>query len=96
MLLRWERAERRLTAALARLRRAEMQAARAASAERRADTRRKIQLGGLVAKAQVPSLAGDDPAVILGALLDVAARLRNDPDGEVTARWRRLGIAALG
>ena len=66
------------------------------AAERRADARRKIRLGGLVIRARVPELAGDDPAVILGALLDVAARLGNDPGGEVTARWRRLGIAALG
>lgn len=73
-----------------------MRAARGAGADRRADTRRKIQLGGLVAKAEVPGLAGDDPAVILGALLDVAARLRDDPGGAVAARWRRLGAAALG
>ena len=73
-----------------------MRADRTASADRRADTRRKIRLGGLVAKAGVPALAGDDPAVILGALLDVAARLRDDPGGDAAARWRRLGIAALG
>lgn len=73
-----------------------MREARSGSAERRADTRRKIQLGGLVTKAEVATLAGDDPAVILGALLDVAARLRADPGGHVTARWRRLGIEALG
>lgn len=63
---------------------------------RRADTRRKIQLGGLVAKAELPALAGDDPAVILGALLDIAARLRDDSGGAAAARWRRLGVAALG
>ena len=96
MLLALDRTERRATLSAARLRRMERRAARAASAARRADAHRKIRLGGLVVRAQLPALAGDDPAVILGALLDVAARLRDDPGGDAAARWRRLGIAALG
>ena len=42
-----------------------IQMQRAADAERRRDTRRKIQLGGLVIKA---GLAEEEPAVILGLL----------------------------
>lgn len=56
---------------------------------RRAETRRKIQLGGLVIKA---GLAGVPPALILGILMDGAARLANEPE---TARLKRLGHLAL-
>ena len=52
-----------------------IQMQRAADAERRRDTRRKIQLGGLVIKA---GLADEEPAVILG-LLTAAKRVLNGP-----------------
>jgi hypothetical protein len=45
--------------------RVEMRKARMTTAERRADTRRKIQLGGLIVKA---GLAGEEPSVLLGML----------------------------
>lgn len=46
-----------------------------ASEKRRADTRRKIEYGGLVIKA---GFAGEDPALILGALI-LARESCDDP-----------------
>ncbi|EGN7253088.1 conjugal transfer protein TraD [Salmonella enterica] len=65
-----------------------MELARAREAERKADTRHKIQLGGLVIKA---GLGEADEAVILGALLDAAKRL-NGPDG----LYEKQRFVALG
>jgi hypothetical protein len=56
---------------------------------RREDTRRKIQLGGLVIKAGLSSLP---PAVILGVLLDGADRVAN---GAEMIRLKKLGHLAL-
>ncbi|SQU01425.1 conjugal transfer protein TraD [Escherichia coli] len=65
-----------------------MELARAREAERKADTRHKIQLGGLVIKAGFGDV---DEAVILGALLDAAKRL-NGPDG----LYEKQRFVALG
>ncbi|WP_316234894.1 conjugal transfer protein TraD [Bradyrhizobium sp. SZCCHNR1004] len=46
--------------------------------ERRKRTRRLIELGGLVVKAGVVDLTGDDRATILGALLWISDTLRGD------------------
>jgi hypothetical protein len=54
--------------------------------ERKQDTRRKIQLGGLIVKA---GLADEPPAVILGALLDLAKALAA-PDGDATRERLKL------
>jgi hypothetical protein len=43
--------------------------------ERRADTRRKIQLGGLAIKAKI---ADEPAAVILGILIDAAKKMNSD------------------
>lgn len=57
--------------------------------DRKRDTRRKIELGGLIVKAG----AGDVPkAVILGALLDLA---KLDPASEQFSAFRKLGEAAF-
>ncbi len=56
---------------------------------RREDTRRKIQLGGLVIKA---GIAGLPPAVILGVLLDGADRVT---DSTELTRLKQLGHLAL-
>jgi hypothetical protein len=56
---------------------------------RRDDTRRKIQLGGLVIKA---GIGGLPPAVILGVLLDGADRVA---DGAELTRLKKLGHLAL-
>lgn len=72
--------------------------------ERRARTRRLIELGGLVAKSGLEEIvAGAEPdtrAVILGALLQIAEGLREpDPSGPSPARlvalWRDRGRQAL-
>ena len=55
--------------------------------KRRERTRQLIELGGLVAKAGLVELTEDDRAVLYGALLAVAAKLRG--------RRSRAGAAAL-
>ncbi|PLP59175.1 conjugal transfer protein TraD [Mesorhizobium loti] len=54
--------------------------------ERRKRTRRLIELGGLVVKAGIVELTGDDRAMIYGALLWIAKKL-NSEEGE---RARKL------
>lgn len=54
---------------------------------RKKDTREKIQLGGLIVKA---GLRNEDRAVVLGALLDAAARLG---DAVERARLKAIGKA---
>ena len=61
-------------------------------AERKADTRAKIMLGGLVFKA---GLAEEDSAVILGILVQAAEALAGS-DGELARRrFRRAGDQAF-
>jgi hypothetical protein len=63
--------------------------------KRRERTRHLIGLGGLVKKSGLVELADDDRAVIYGALLDVAARLRGDDGAAALALWRRRGKRAF-
>ena len=57
---------------------------------RKADTRRKIELGGLVIKS---GLANEDPAVIFGAL-SLAVKALNGSNGEGTRlRFQSAGSA---
>jgi hypothetical protein len=49
--------------------------------ERRKRTRHLIELGGLVVKAGIVDLTGDDRAMIFGALLRMAEKLKSE-DGE--------------
>lgn len=67
--------------------------------ERRARTRQLIELGGLVQKAGLVGLTGDDRATLLGALLEVASWLQGDEALEeatnLKARWRRRGLCAF-
>jgi len=59
---------------------------------RKADTRQKIQLGGLIVKA---GLADQNPAVILGALM-LAADALNGPNAEAEKeRFRAAGDEAF-
>lgn len=66
--------------------------------DRRARTRQLIELGGLVQKAGLVELMDDDRATLLGAFLELAARLQEEGQpGEGTAadlcaRWRRRGM----
>ena len=72
--------------------------------DRRARTRRLIELGGLVQKSGLPERlaaaeAGDERAVMLGALLTLSHVLASpNPTinaADLIARWRAAGRAAL-
>jgi hypothetical protein len=63
--------------------------------KRRERTRQLIELGGLVVKAELLELTDDDRAVLFGAFLDVAAKLRSDAREQALALWRRRGKRAF-
>lgn len=63
--------------------------------KRRERTRQLIELGGLVAKADLIELTGNDRAVILGLLIDAAATLRGDARERQLLLWRRRGQRAF-
>ncbi len=54
---------------------------RAWQVERRERTRHLIELGGLVVKAGIVDLTGDDRAMIYGAPLWMAGKLQSDRTG---------------
>ncbi len=58
--------------------------------KRKADTRRKIQFGGLVIKANMDS---HSKAIILGVLLDAAEQIERDPT--VLTIYQQKGEAAF-
>ncbi len=60
---------------------------RAWQVERRKRTRHLIELGGLVVKAGIVDLTGDDRATILGALLWMADKLNSDQGERARAHW---------
>ena len=68
---------------------------RAWQVKRRERTRRLIELGGLVAKADLIELADDDRAVILGLLVEAAAMLRGEGREQQLTLWRRRGRRAF-
>lgn len=56
--------------------------------ERKQDVREKIQLGGLVKKAEL----GDEPkSVILGLLCEAKKQLLGEQGSELRERWRERG-----
>jgi len=63
--------------------------------ERRKRTKHLIELGGLVAKAGVAELTGDDRAVILGALIWIAEKLRSDDGERARQLWAGKGKEAF-
>lgn len=63
--------------------------------ERRKRTRHLIELGGLVVKAGVVDLTGDDRAVILGALLWMADKLKSDEGKHARELWTEKGKQAF-
>lgn len=63
--------------------------------KRRERTRQLIELGGLVAKADLVDLTGDDRAVLLGLLIDAAATLRGEMRERQLLLWRRRGQRAF-
>jgi hypothetical protein len=63
--------------------------------ERRKRTRLLIELGGLVVKAGIVNLTGDDRATIFGALLWMADKLRSDEGERARALWTAKGKQAF-
>jgi hypothetical protein len=59
--------------------------------ERRKRTRHLIELGGLIVKAGIVDLAGDDRATILGALLWIADKLKSDQGEHARELWAAKG-----
>jgi hypothetical protein len=55
--------------------------------DRRKRTRHLIELGGLVVKSGVVDLTGDDRAIIYGALLWMADKLRSDDGERARSLW---------
>ena len=63
--------------------------------ERRKRTRHLIELGGLVVKAGIVDLTGDDRATIFGALIWIAEKLKGDQREQARALWAAKGKQAL-
>lgn len=63
--------------------------------KRRERTRQLIELGGLVAKAELVELTDDDRAMLYGAFLWMADKLRSDDGAQASALWIRKGKRAF-
>ncbi|MDF7773778.1 conjugal transfer protein TraD [Sphingomonas sp. AOB5] len=63
--------------------------------KRRERTRQLIELGGLIAKAGLIELTGDDRAVIFGLMVESAATLQSEHRDQALALWRRRGRRAF-
>ena len=63
--------------------------------ERRRRTRKLIELGGLVAKAGLVDLTGDDRAMIYGALLWMAEKLKGEDNEHARELWAGKGKEAF-
>ena len=68
---------------------------RAWQVERRKRTRHLIELGGLVVKAGIVDLTGDDRAMIYGALLWMADKLKSDQGEHARGALGRKGKQAF-
>ncbi len=68
---------------------------RAWQIERRKRTRHLIELGALVVKAGIVDLTGDDRAMIFGALLWCADKLKGDERERACALWAAKGKQAF-
>ena len=63
--------------------------------ERRKRTRHLIELGGLVVKAGIVDLTGDDRAMIFGALIWAAEKLQGEDGEHARGVWIKLGRMAF-
>jgi hypothetical protein len=63
--------------------------------ERRKRTQQLIELGGLVVKARIVELTGDDRATIYGALLWMGDKLKSDQHAHARALWNAKGKQAF-
>jgi uncharacterized membrane protein YgcG len=63
--------------------------------KRRERTRHLIELGGLVVKAGLVELSGNDRALLYGAFLHLADALRSETREQMIALWRIRGSRTL-
>lgn len=63
--------------------------------ERRKRTRHLIELGGLVVKAGVVEVTGDDRAMIYGALIWMAEKLNSEDGERAREQWAGMGKEAF-
>ena len=63
--------------------------------ERRKRTRQLIELGGLVVKSGTVDLTGDDRAMIYGAMLWMADKLKSDDGQRARTLWAEKGREAF-
>jgi hypothetical protein len=63
--------------------------------DRRRRTRHLIELGGLVVKAGIVDLTGDDRAMIFGALLWITDKLQSNQGEHARALWAAKGKQAF-
>ena len=63
--------------------------------DRRARTRKLIELGGLVQKSGLATITNDDRALILGALMVIAKNLEGPGAQDKRARWRAMGAKEM-
>ncbi|KIZ46654.1 MULTISPECIES: conjugal transfer protein TraD [Rhodopseudomonas] len=63
--------------------------------ERRKRTRHLIELGGLVVKAGIVDLTGDDRTMIYGALLWMAEKLKSEDAERARELWAGKGKEAF-
>jgi len=63
--------------------------------ERRKRTRHLIELGGLVVKSGIVNVTGDDRAILLGALLWMADKLKSNQGEQARALWAARGKQAF-
>lgn len=61
--------------------------------DRKEDARKKIQLGGLIVKAELDYMHPKDAYVLYGMLLDCKRVLEAKP--EIHARWAKMGEELL-
>ncbi|TWG99371.1 conjugative transfer protein TraD [Mesorhizobium sp. J18] len=59
--------------------------------ERRERTRHLIELGGLVVKAGIVDMTGDDRAMIYGAMIWMAEKLKSEDGEHARGVWTKLG-----
>ena len=61
--------------------------------DRKEDTRKKIQLGGLIVKAGLDHMHPNDAYILYGMLLECKQNLQEKP--EIKNRWAALGKELL-
>ena len=63
--------------------------------ERRKRTRHLIELGGLIVKAGIVDLTGDDRTIIYGALLWIPEKLNSEDGERARELWAGIGKEAF-